>query len=182
MGQRNPESFGGLARKRATRGIGNGAGDHDRPAAATSFENLFDRNYRRFGVECVENGFDEQNVGAAVDQAIGCLDIVAYQFVKGDVTGARVIHIGGNGGGARCRADDAGHQARLGRVLCGKFVTGGAGKGGTCNVEFVNDLFQFVIRLGKTCGIEGVGFNDVGTSRQVLLVDALNNFRASQQQ
>jgi hypothetical protein len=63
--QRVPERFGGLPRQRPSRGVGDRAGNHHRPAPTDRLEMLFDGKQRRLGVQRVENGFDQQHVGAA---------------------------------------------------------------------------------------------------------------------
>jgi hypothetical protein len=53
-------------------GIGDGAGDHQRHAGPRLSNSLFDGEQRRLGVERVEDGLDQQQVGAAVEQAAIC--------------------------------------------------------------------------------------------------------------
>ena len=90
---RVPERFGGLARQGAPGGIGNGAGDHDRQFDAVFLEHLLHGEDRRLGVEGVEDGLDQDQVGAAFDQATGGLHIVDHQLVEGDVAVARVVDV-----------------------------------------------------------------------------------------
>ncbi len=49
--------------------VGDGAGDHHRHAHAARLGDLGDGVDRRLGVERVEDGLDQQEIGAAVDQA-----------------------------------------------------------------------------------------------------------------
>ena len=64
----------------------------------------------------------------------------------------------------------------------GIFVARGAGDSGPGVVQLIDNLFELVIRLGQTCGIKRVGLDDVGTSRQILLVNPLDDVRAGEQQ
>ena len=68
-----PERLGDLAGQRAAGGVGDRAGDDDRPAAAALLEERLEREDRRLRVEGVEDRLDDQQVGAAVDEAAGLL-------------------------------------------------------------------------------------------------------------
>ncbi len=48
-----------------------------------------DREQRRFCVERVEDGFDQQQIGAAIEQAVDLLAVGVAQIVEGDVRGSR---------------------------------------------------------------------------------------------
>ncbi len=74
---------------------------------------------RRFGVEGVENGFDQNQVGAALDQAFGGFGVVFHQLIEGHVAVAGVVDVGRQRAGAAGRAEHAGNEARLGRVFGG---------------------------------------------------------------
>ncbi|MNS56080.1 hypothetical protein D3C72_889300 [compost metagenome] len=123
MGHGVPEGFGGLARQGAAGGVGDGAGNHDRQLEAQFLEHALHGEDRRLGVEGVEDGLDQDQVGAALDQAAGGLDVVFYQQIEGDVAVARVVDVGRQRAGAAGRAEHAGDEARLGRVLGGLGVS-----------------------------------------------------------
>ncbi|MNL03783.1 hypothetical protein D3C87_1243310 [compost metagenome] len=123
MGHGVPEGFGGLARQGAAGGVGDGAGNHDRQFDAQFFEHALHGEDRRFGVEGVENGFDQDQISAALDQAFGGFGVVFHQFIKGDVAVAGVVDVGRQRAGAAGRAEHAGDEARLGRVLGGLGVS-----------------------------------------------------------
>ena len=116
MGHGVPECFGGLARQGAAGGVGDGAGNHDRQFDTQGFEHALHGEDRGLGVEGVEDGFDQDQVGAAFDQALGGLGVVFDQFIEGHVAVAGVVHVGRQRAGAAGRAQYAGHEARLGRV------------------------------------------------------------------
>ncbi len=67
---------------------------------------------RRLGVERVEDGLDQQEVGAALEQALDLLGIGDAQFVEGDGAEARIGHVGRDRGGAVGRPERAGDEAR----------------------------------------------------------------------
>ncbi len=119
---------GGLARQGAAGGVGDGSESHDRQLHAEFLEHALDGEDRRLGVEGVEDGLDQDQVGAAFDQAAGRLDVVLHQFVEGDVAVAGVVHVRGNRAGAAGRAEHAGDETRLVRGLGGLRVRHLAGQ------------------------------------------------------
>ncbi len=179
---RVPEGLGGLARQGAAGGVGDGSGDHDRQLHAEFLEHALDGEDRRLGVEGVEDGLDQDQVGAAFDQAAGRLDVVLHQFVEGDVAVAGVVHVRGNRAGAAGRAEHAGDETRLVRGLGGLRVRHLAGQARPFDVEFVGQRLHAVVGLGHLGGVEGVGLEDVGAGVEVGLLDGLDHVRAAQQQ
>ncbi len=93
MAQAVVEGFGGLAGEGAAGGIGDGAGDHDRQSYIVLIEDLLAGDDSRLGVEGIENGLDQQQVHAALDQASRRLGIGLHQLVEGDVARAGVIDV-----------------------------------------------------------------------------------------
>ena len=70
---RIPERADGLAGQRAARAVGDRAGDHHRQPGAVPLEIVVDGEQRGLGVERVEDGLDQQQIDAALDQAIAPL-------------------------------------------------------------------------------------------------------------
>ena len=110
---RIPERFRQLARQQAAGFVGDGAGDHHGHVDAAGFGDLGDGVERGLGVQRVEDGFDQQQVGAAVEQAVDLLAIGLAQVVEGDGAVAGVGDVGRDRGGAVGRAERAGDEARL---------------------------------------------------------------------
>ena len=90
---RVPEGFGGLARQGAAGGIGDGAGNHDRQLDGVFVEHLLHGEDCCLGVQGVEDGFDQDQIGTASDQAAGGLGVVFHQLVEGDVAVARIVDV-----------------------------------------------------------------------------------------
>ena len=84
--------------------VGDGAGDHHRHVDAALLEDFGDRVDRRLGVQRVEDGLDQQQVGAAVEQAVDLLAIGVAQLVEGDGAEAGIVDVGRDRGGAVGRA------------------------------------------------------------------------------
>jgi len=62
---------------------------------------------RGLGVEGVENGLDQDQIGTAFDQAFGGLGVVFYQLIEGDVAVAGVVYVRRQGTGTAGRAEHA---------------------------------------------------------------------------
>ncbi len=182
VAHRVPERFGGLARQGAAGGIGDGAGDHDRQFDAIVLEHLLHGEDRRLGIERVEDGLDQDQVGAALDQATGGLDVVFHQFVEGDVAVAGVVDVRGDRAGPAGRAEHAGDEARFVRGFQGLGIGDLAGDARALDVQLVHQRFHAVVGLGNLGGVEGVGFEDIGAGIQVGFLDRRDHIRAAEQQ
>ncbi|RMR97359.1 hypothetical protein ALP75_205063 [Pseudomonas syringae pv. actinidiae] len=182
MADRVPERFGGLARQGAAGGVGDGAGNHDRQFKTQFLEHTLHGKDGCFGVEGVEDGFDQDQVGAALDQAFGGFGVVLHQFVERDVAIAGIVDVRRQRAGAAGRAEHAGNEARFVRGFEGFGVCDLAGQTGAFDVQLVNDRFHAVIGLGHLCGVEGIGFEDVGTGIQIRLLDGADHVWTGQDQ
>ena len=124
---RIPERFRQLSRQQPAGLVGDGAGDHHGHVDAARFGDFGDGVERRLGVQRIENGLDQQQVGAAVEQAVDLLAIGLAQIVEGDGAVAGVGNVGRDRGGPVGRAQRAGDEARL--AVLGRDAFGGvAGK------------------------------------------------------
>ncbi|MNO64973.1 hypothetical protein D3C76_557120 [compost metagenome] len=182
VANRVPERFGGLPGQGPPGSIGDGPGDHDRQFDAVFLEHLLHGEDGCLGVEGVEDGFDQDQVGAAFDQAAGRFGVVLYQQVEGDIAKARVVDVRGNRARTAGRAEHAGDKAWLVRGFQGLGITDLAGQAGTFDVQFVHQGFHAVVGLGYLGGVEGVGLEDVRPGIQVGLFDGTDDIRAGQHQ
>src|SRR5580698_1084905 len=82
MADRMPERGRRLAGKRASRAIRDGARDHQRHLKAALGEGFETGEDRGLGVEGVEDGLDQENIGAAVDEAPDLLAIGDAELVE----------------------------------------------------------------------------------------------------
>ncbi len=147
VGERIPEGLRRLAGQRAAGKIGDRAGDHDREHRADFVEGVFQRVKRRLGVQRVEDRLDQQNVGAAVDQAERRLVIGDAQIVETDGAKAGIGHVRRDRRGAVGRSDRAGDEA-LNACLFFNLVAGLPREPRALVVELVSQAFQPVIGLG----------------------------------
>ena len=179
MRDRIPERLRRLARQQAAGAVGDGAGDHHRQIDAARVELFGDGEDRGLGVERVEDGLDQQHIGAAVEQAAHLLGIGDAQLVEGDGAEARIGNIGRDRGGAVGRADGAGDEA-LPAVLVLGDARGVAGEPGAFEVQFVGDLRHAVIGLRDAGRGEGVGRDDVGAGAEIGEVDGAHRVRPAE--
>jgi hypothetical protein len=111
---------------------------------------LLDGKQRRLGVQRIENRLDQEHVCAPFAEPANRFGVVVDQFVEARIAIAGVIDVGRDRRGARGRSENAGDEARPGRVAGGEFVADGAGKPGTSEVQFMDELFEVVIGLRNT--------------------------------
>ena len=182
VGHGVPEGFGGLAGQGPAGGVGDGPGDHDRQFEAQLFIHALHGEDRCLGVEGVEDGLDQDQVGAAFDQATGGLGVVLHQFVEGHVAVAGVVHVRRQRAGTAGRADHAGDETWLVRRLQGFGVGHLARQARAFHVQFVGQPFHAVVGLGHLGGVEGVGFQDVRAGIQVGLLDRADHIRTGDDQ
>ena len=149
--------------------IGDGDGYHDRhalPGGCKIFVVvLADGEEGGFGVQCVENCFQQQKIGAAFDEAAGLLVIHVAQLVESDAARSGAVHILRHRGGAIGRPERPCDEAVLSRVRDFVFVSHRARDFSARKVEFVNVFFEPVIERGNSIRIECIGLDDVGRPR-----------------
>ena len=182
VADRVPERFSGLSGQCAARGIGNGPGDHDRQFKADFFEHALHGENCGLGIEGVEDRLDQDQIGAALDQAVSGFGVVFHQLIEGHVAVTGVVHVWRQRAGAAGRAENAGNEARLVGCFKGFSVSDLAGEAGTFYVQLIGQRFHAVIGLGNLGGVEGVGFENVRTSVQIGLFDGPNHVRTTENQ
>ena len=167
---RVPERLGRLSRQRAAARVRDGARDHHRQPRAQAIEHALDREEGRLGVEGVEDGLDQEQVGPAVDQAPRGLRVGGDQLVERDVPEAGIVDVGRERRGPVGRAEHAGHEARRLRAPL-EFVGRRARQPGRGVVQLVGHVLHAVVRQRHGVGGEGVGLDDVGARLEVGGVD-----------
>ena len=117
-------------------------------------------------LEDVLRRLDDQQVGAALDQAVGLLGEDLDQLAEGDLAERGVVA----GGQVPGRADRAGHEA----VLAG----GLAGDLGGLAVDLERVLAEPPLLELQPRGLEGVGLDHLGAGLEHRLVHALDDVGA----
>ena len=178
---RIPERFRQLPRQQPAGLVGDGARDHHGHVDAAFLGDFRNRVERGLGVQRVENGFDQQQIGAAVEQAVDLFAIGLAQIVEGDGAIAGVGNVGRDRSGAVGRAERAGDETRL-AVLGADALGGGAGEFCAVAVEFIGEVRHVVVGLRDRGRGERVGRDDVGAGAQISGVDVLDRLRLRQDQ
>ena len=93
VAQRVIKRFGCLTGQGTAGGVGDGAGNHDRQVNAQRLKLLFHRVNRGFGVEGVEYGFNQDQIGTAFHQRFGRFTVGRDQLIEGDITKRRVVDV-----------------------------------------------------------------------------------------
>ena len=178
---RIPERFRQLPGQQAAGFISDGARDHHGYVDVTLFADFGDGVEGGLGVQRVEDGFDQQQIGAAVQKAVDLFAIGFAQIVEGDGAVAGVGHVGRDRRRAVGRTERAGDEARpavFGRDACGSV----AAEPRAIAVEFIGQIRHVVIGLRDRGRGEGVGRDNVGAGAQVIGVDILDRLRLGQDQ
>ena len=173
MAHRMPEGGGRLAGKRAPRTIGDGARDHQRQAGAALGELLEAGEDRGLGVQGVENGLDEENVRAAIDEPLDLLAIGDAEFVEADRAEAWIVDVGRERGGPVRGPERAGHETAPSVSLL-RPDRGAARQSRAIAIELVDDILHSVVGLSDRGRGKRVGLEDVGAGKRVSEMDVLD--------
>ena len=134
------------------------------PRASRDFGDGVDR---RLGVERVEDGLDQQEVGAALEQPVDLLAIGAAQLVEGDGAEARDCVTSGEIEAVRLVGPSA-PATKRGRPSSPRAMIGGRARElRALEVEFVGDVRHAVVGLRDRGRGERVGRDDVGAGAEI---------------
>ena len=122
-------------------------------------------------LEDVLRGFEEEDIGAAVEQAADLRGVAGVHGVPVDV--AERDEFGARSHGA----DD---EARA--VGGGELFTRGAGNFGGGLVQLVYAVHEVLVLHGVQLRVEGIGLDAIGAGGEEVLVDALDDLGAGEQQ
>ena len=195
-----PEGLGGLGGDESFSATAYGCGDHDGEFDRVCVEDLADSDEGGLGVERVEDGLDEEKVGATGDEGADLVDVGFLDLVEGDDAEACVVGVGGvregDGEGADGSGDEAlatggvgdavGFDAALaGRLLVnlpGEVVQHGVFEdglveGGVLAASGLAGVFDEELALGDAGCAEGVGLDDVGAGFEEAAVDVHDHLR-----
>ena len=176
---RIPERARRLSRQQASRAVGDGAGDHDRQVDAAFVAHLGDGKNRRFGVERVEDGFDQEKVGAAVDQPAHLLAIGGAQLIERDGAKTGIGHVRRDRRGAVGRPERAGHKAAP-AVIFFRQRRRFARERRPGLIKLIGDAFHAVIGLRNRRRGKRIGGDDVGAGAKISEVDVAHGVRTAE--
>ena len=181
MAHRMPECRRRLAGKRAPRTVSDGARDHQRQAGAALGERLEASEDRRLGVERVENGLDQDEVGAAVDEPANLLAIGDAELVEADRPEARIVDVRGQRRGAIRRPQRAGDEAAP-TVCSFRLDRRPPRQSRPVAIELVDEFLHSVVGLGDRGRGEGVGFENIRAGHRIGEMDVFDRPRLAQRQ
>ena len=113
MRNRIEESLGSLPRECTAAGVGNSARNHHREAQVAFGKHFIYGIQGSFGIECIENGFNKQQIDTAIDKAADLRGIGFAELIIGYSPEAGIVHVGRHAGGFAGRANSAGHETRF---------------------------------------------------------------------
>ena len=171
VGERGAEGLDGLPRKGATALVGQRARDHHRQATTC----LLDSIEGRFGIERVEDGLDQDDVGTALHQPLDLLLIGSGQLGEGYLARRGVGDIGRERGGAICRAYRSGYKARLLGVTLRVAIGCTASNRGRSTGDLARVRRETIVGQRYGVGIKGVAGDDVGACSQIFFVNGLDS-------
>ena len=178
-----PERLDGLTRQGPPGRVDDRAGDDQRQRHAGLVEQRPDRGDRRLRVERVEDRLDQQDVGAALDEA-GCrFPIRDLQLLPGDASRGRIADVRAHRGRPVGRAERARDVSRSVGLRTFGLVGGLTGEAGGCDVDVADGLrVEAVVGLGDARGRERVRAQDVRAGVEIGGVDVSDGSRLGQAQ
>ena len=180
MRHRGKKSRERLSRKCSSGTVGYGHGEHDGHAACCALHGCFGSMQGCFGIERVENRFDEQGIHAFADKGFHLLDVGFGQGIECEGTQCRVVHIGTHGERLACGTHASGYQTRFLRSAPCVFGCQIFGQSHCRFVELATKILTVIFAHGDALCAEGVGLDDVGTGFKVSTVYVGNDVGARQ--
>ncbi len=181
MAHRVPEGGRRLAGKGAPGTVGDRSRNHQRHADAAFGEDFLAGEDGRLGVQRVEDRFDQDEVGAAVDQAADLLAVGDAQFIERDRAVARIADVGRQRRRAIGGPERAGHEATAPVGLFG-FGRSPSSQPRAVTVEVIDDALHAVVGLRDRSRGKGVRFENVRSRHRIGEVDVFDGFRLGQRE
>ncbi len=180
VADRIPEGGRRLAGERAAGEVRDRARNHHRKTDALRDKALLAGKDRRLGIQRIEDGLDQDDVGAAVDQTIDLLGIGKAQIIKGNSAKAGIVDVRRDRGRTVGRANGASHETTLAILSRGAF-DGATGDFGAFLVEVVDGAFHLVIGLRDPVD-EKVWSRQYHARLGIAVVDLFDRIRLGQDQ
>src|SRR6266568_4504099 len=93
MCDRNEKRFHGLTAQRSSGAVRHCSGNHQRNFLSSLFKDLRNGKERGFGVERVEDGFDQQKIDISFEQGLCLIEISLFELIEGDGAESRIVYI-----------------------------------------------------------------------------------------
>lgn len=152
-------------------------GEHNGHLAAGQFHGLVGCVNGSLCIEGIEDCFAKQCIHPTLYEGLHLLGVCIDKGVEREIAQSGVLHVGAHRAGAACGAHRAHHITWFNTRI---------GDGGTARypcrgkVYFAAQMGTAIVGLGNAVGIKSAGFNDVGTTVQVLAMYLLDNIGAGE--
>ena len=182
MPHRGQEGIKSLSRESAPPFVGEGDREHDGEVLPFLLHDLFGGIECRFGIEGIENRFEEEQVDPAVDECGDLFPVGVGEVVKCEGAQGGVVHVWRHRTGLVGRPYRAGHKTRLvGRFR--RVVVGNVpGEASRLEIDFSHDRLHVVVAHRYAIGVECVGLDNIGSGIEIGFVYGRNDLRAGEAQ
>ena len=109
-----------------------------------------------------------------VEQTAQLLGIGLSQGFKVDVSCTRIIHVGRNRGGSWLGPQGTGNIARPQGIGCSKRIASSACQSCRSKIHHIGKLREPVVSLSHRACPESIRFDHIGTGKQVLMMNVVN--------
>ncbi len=171
-----------LPGERPPAAVGNRDRDHQRETRTALREDLLDGRDPCLGVERVEDRLEQQNVGAALDEAARLLRIGVAQRVERRGAERGIVDVGRDRQRPVGRPHRPGDEARTIRRPGGPAIAGSAREARPLEVQLVGERLERIVRLHDGRAAEGIRLDDVRAGREILIVDLGDDVGACENQ
>ena len=191
---RRPKSFDRMTRQIASGHVGNRHRNHYWHITATGCDRFLRCHRRTFGVQRIENRFDQQKIDFANDQSVALLAVNAFQIIEIDFTVTRIVDIGRERKRFIGRPDRSGDKPAF-AVPCLRRLATISRQFGRLHVDLAHQMFATIIghadlRRAERVGLDHIracieigrmnGADDVGPGDRQQIIIALLVFRQLQ--
>ena len=139
-----------------------------------SSKNASMANRQAFMHQRVERGLRQQQVDSALHQRPDLRLVVRHHLVESHIAPAGIFDVNPHRELLLGRADAAGDEPGLVRILAGELVSDVPGQLGGCSVQLVNVVLKTELLERQRRAVERVGLDDVGTRLEVSAVNLLD--------
>ena len=159
MPHRTPKRFRRLTRQSTTRLVRNRPRKPKWQAIPDFVENRFGRKSRRFRIQRIKNGLDDQRINTPFNQTNNLLAVRQHQLIKADRAIAWIIDVGRKRS-RFIRWTNRTHDPP-GPLSRGRIVSTFARHTRSSHIDFMHEGFATIVSLANALSIETVGLDDV---------------------
>ena len=152
---------------------------HQRDFTTHFLHRLTSSKNSSLSIERIEDSFNQDSIHATLKQGLHLLHIGTLQLIECDGTESRIVYIRTHRASLVGRAYRTCHKTRLIGIHVSILIGQLTSQLGSSQVDFATIVFHMIVGHRDTLRIEGIGFDDVRTSFQILAMNILNDMRSS---